>query len=118
MSRLLMVFTRSIIQINSILTMGPGGVDEGRGGFGPSKECSTVAIDNFPEEATTPSRGAVVAVCEMRQRRTGWLSVEVAPSFNVTGGVRLKTVTIDELLEYKKVNAWIPGPRVETRLIL
>lgn len=58
----------------------------------------------------------MVAVCEDEASHN--LLVEVAPSFEITGGVRFKTVSMDELMEYRRVAAWIPGQPVETELIL
>lgn len=45
----------------------------------------------------------MVAVCEDEASHN--LLVEVAPSFEITGGVRFKTVSMDELMEYRRVAA-------------
>lgn len=58
----------------------------------------------------------MVAVCE-EETTQNWL-VEVVPSFELPGGLRLKAVSMNELLEYKKVAVRIPGPPVDTELLL
>lgn len=85
-----------------------------------------LAIDNLPVNGPTPphcirfknsyaDRGSVIAVCN--EATKSWL-VKVAPTLELDDGCKLKAVEVKDLLEYKKVAAQIPGPPVESELIM
>jgi hypothetical protein len=76
-------------------------------------------VDELHEEGFTPrvgdsywAKGAAIMVCDDKATRL-WLATKV-PTLAACAGSRLKLVGLEDLLTYRRVVAWFPGPREDT----
>jgi hypothetical protein len=76
-------------------------------------------VDELPEEGFTPrvgnsywAKGAAIMVCDDGATRE-WLATKV-PTMAACAGSPLKLVGLEDLLTYRRVVAWFPGPREDT----
>jgi hypothetical protein len=59
------------------------------------------------------AKGAAIMVCDDEATRE-WLATKV-PTLPACVGSRLKLVDLEDLLTYRRVAAWIPGPGADTQ---